>query len=91
MKNLEQQAIKDLIDVYTLFLEFGRVKKVSETAKIVYNNYIPAKTLISKKIMSFVSKLFPLAYPDADSNLEVITVKDAKFILAELKELNHNY
>lgn len=88
MKELERQAINDLIRVYGLIVEFEDLKKVSDEARFIYNNYIPAKTVISEKIMIYVSTLFTVAYPNSESNLNLLTVDEAKNILEELKQLN---
>ena len=84
MKELEQKAIRELIDVYNIYILTGINKKLTDKAKFVYNEYIPANTLLGEKVMEAVGKLFPIAYPNVGSGLKPLLKKEARNIIKKL-------
>ena len=85
MKELEDKAKKDLLNLYNKILILNDDTLVEDEAKKVYNEYIPAKPLLSEKIMNLVGQLFPFAYPNSKSGLKKPSMKEIKEIINELK------
>ena len=85
MMKIENEARKELFEVYSLYLKSGNAPYVSKKARLVYNEYIPAKNLLSEKIMTLVSNLFPIAYPEKESGILVAKVSEIKDFILYLK------
>jgi CRISPR/Cas system CMR subunit Cmr4 (Cas7 group RAMP superfamily) len=87
MKELEKTAVKDLVEVYQLFISKGLIKEVINKARFAYNEYIPANTLLRDMIISAVVWLFSIAYPNVNSGINPPTKEEARKMLEKLKKL----
>ncbi len=86
MKELEKPAIEQLIFVYTRFLEDGLSQDIINKAKEIYDELIPANTLLSPTVNYAVGKLFSISYPNTDTNRKIPTKEEVKEILEKLKK-----
>lgn len=80
MKELEKKAVQDLLDLFTKFQRTGLTKELSLDSKKVYDELIPANTLLSKDINFVVVKLFSLAYPNVDESNKINEEEVSKII-----------
>ena len=85
MKELEDKAKTDLLNLYKRILILNDDALIEDEAKKVYNEYVAAKSLLSEKIMNFVGQLFPFAYPNSKSGLKKPSKNEIKEIIDELK------
>ncbi|MEK6874312.1 MAG: hypothetical protein AABX52_01025 [Nanoarchaeota archaeon] len=89
MKEIELNALKDLIGVYTHYLDSGLSTELINKAKEVYDEYHPMNTLLTQDINIAVGKLFPLAYPDAGSGVQNPTKEEVIKMLSNLTKYKH--
>ena len=86
MEELERPAIEQLIYLYTKFLDEGLSQEVVSKAKEIYNELVPANTLLSPTVNHAVGKLFSIGYPNIDSNRSIPTRDEVKVIIENLKK-----
>ena len=86
MKEIETKAIEGLIVVYGRYCDEGLSEGLIAAAKDVYDEYHPAKAILSADTHKAVSKLFAIAYEDSGSGIEMPSKEEAEEILRKLKE-----
>jgi len=86
MKELEREAIKELISFYENFIHSNNKELIKQKAKELYNA-TPSTTLVRESIINAFGNLFPLGYPNVNSGLKPLTKEEAKQILEKLKKL----
>ena len=86
MKELEIQAIKQLINFYELFIHAADKDMIKQKAKELYDA-APASTLVHELTSNSFGNLFGIAYDDVGSGLNPPTKEEAKQILEKLKKL----
>ena len=82
MKELEKQAIKDLIEFYESYL--SERKLIKEKATNIYEKYIIGFTLLSEEINSVLGHLIDIY---GNTGINPPTKEEAKQILEKLKNL----
>ncbi len=90
MKELESYVIEMLVEVYAELYKYGITKEISNRAKVVYNEFIPADTLLSHVVMSAILQLFAIAYPGSDPDAKVPSQDRIEKIIKDLKEYKQN-
>ncbi len=90
MKELEINAVNNLIDVYETYLRSGLSAELTQKAKKAYDEYLPAYALLDKNINKAIGNLFTLAYPNADPNRILPTKEEVNEIVKILKKRNKN-
>ena len=87
MRELDEMALNDLIEVYELYVKEGLSPLVVKKAEQTYNEYLPGQSMLNKTILSAVCSLFAVSYPTVKSGISVPTKEEAKQILEKLKML----
>ena len=85
MKELEKQAIQDLINFYELYLSKGKDRGlIKEKAAKIYEEYIIGFTLLSEDINGALGPLIDIY---GNTSINPPTKEEAKKILEKLKKL----
>ena len=83
MKELEREAIKDLLEFYSMYVEKGNNLLVKKKAQEVEGKYLTAGPLLNEFINLCVSKLVSFY---AKIGIEPISKEEAKEIIKRLEK-----
>jgi hypothetical protein len=87
MLELELDAIEKLLMLYSELYKKPISSQISHIARDIYNNLIPANTMLSDDVNFAVNRLFSVAYPDVDPDRTVPSKEEILQILQNLRKL----
>lgn len=91
MKQLENNFVCDLIDVYSKYVELGLTDEVKNHAKLIESKYLQASTLISDDVFQLLGGLVDFYAPTGVKPLSINTAKkNIVFLRKRLVELEKN-